>query len=463
MTFSPAFTVRTWSNVQVLLLGTILAPGPRTVAAALRATGRSESQGARFGKYHRVLSRARWSPLCLSRLLLGLILRFLVPPETALVLLVDETLERRRGPRIRYSGWFRDAVRSTGSKVTFAMGIRWCCVCILVEVPWCRRPWALPFLVIPTLSNKLCEKLGKQHRGPVFWAQWALLRVRRWHPDRAVVLVGDGSYSALELIAAGQKASAEGLAATVVTGLRLDAGLYEVAPERQPGERGRNRLKGAAQAKLQDRLRDEKTVWQDIHVDWYGGQTKRLQVLSEVSLWYKRGRAPVPIRWVLVRAMDDPHFKPAAYLCSDVEATPQQILQWVIGRWNIEVTFEEVRAHLGFETQRQWSQGAINRTTPCLFGLFSLVVLIACVLHPQREALPVAKSSWYAKDEATFSDVIAAVRRHLWQNQCWTQLGMTLQANSSGNNKRASRKSDDWYLIPKQMLQSLQNMAYYAH
>lgn len=462
MTFSPAFTVPTWSNVQVLLWGAILAPGARTVTAMLRATGQRESLGARFGKYHRVLNRARWSPLRLSRFLLGVIIDQMIPPGEALVLLIDETLERRRGPQIEYSGWFRDAVRSTGSKVTFAMGIRWCCVCILVKVPWCRRPWALPFLIVPVLSVKVCEKLKKKHRGPVCWARWALRKVRAWQPERSVVLVGDGSYSALGLIATGQKLTQQGSATTVVTGLRLDAGLYDFPQPRQPGERGRNRHKGAALTKLQDRLHQKEEAWQDVSVAWYGGQNKRLQVLSEVCLWYKRGSAPVPIRWVLVRAVDDPHFKAAAYQCSAVDATPQQILDWVIARWNIEVTFEEMRAHLGFETQRQWSQNAINRTTPCLFGIFSLVVLIANALHPNGDSLPVSQSSWYTKEEATFSDAIAAVREHLWQSQNWVPEKKKTNTKSCPKNNITSIELDDWCLIPKQMLQSMQHLVCYA-
>lgn len=462
MTFAPAFTAPTWSNLQVLLWGAILAPGHRTVASALEAVGFSEAVGNRFGKYHRALSRAHWSPLYLSRLLLGLIVRMLVPADASLVLLIDETLERRRGPQIRYLGWFRDAVRSTGSKTTFALGIRWCCVCLLVHVPWCRRSWALPFLVMPTLSTKLCKKLDKVHRSPVYWAQWTLRRVRRWHPDRHVILIGDGSYSALDLVATAQELTKQKPKATVVTGLRLDAGLFDFAPPRLPGERGRNRLKGAPLSRLRDRLLDPETPWQDTTVNWYGGQAKRLQIVSEVCLWYKRGAKPVPIRWVLVRAIGDPHFKPAAYLCSDVNATPQQMLEWVIGRWNIEVTFEEMRAHLGFETQRQWSQGAIERTTPCLFGVFTLVVLMACTLHPEPHSLPVAKSSWYTKEEPTFSDVIAAIRRHLWQSERWGSEKATLEAKPSPIFKDTSFKTENWSLIPTQILKHLQNMLCYA-
>jgi DDE superfamily endonuclease len=468
MTFSAAFTVPTWHNLQVLLYGAILAPGQRTVTAALRAVGLSEVIGTRFGKYHRALNRARWSPWCLSRLLLGLIVPSRLAASAPLVLLIDETIERRRGPRIRYLGWFRDAVRSTGKRVTFALGIRWCCVCVLAPVPWCRRPWALPFWVVPLLSAKCCAKLHKRFQGPVAWAQRVLLKVRQWQPERELVLVGDGTYAALDLIAQAQQMSAQGSRVRVVTGLRLDAGLYDFPPPMTPVLPGHHRKsgpkqkKGAAQAKLRTRLEDPHTRWQKITTAWYGGETKCLEMISGVSLWYKRGHAPVPVHWVLVRCPQDPHFKAAAYQCSDLTTTSRQILEWVIGRWNIEVTFEEARAHLGWETQRQWSQRAIERTTPCLLGLFSVVVLMACVLHPQREQLPVAHSSWYDKKEATFSDVIAAVRRHLWRAECWAVAEPCGDYASPPENSARSPHYDDWCLMPRSLLRSMQNLVCYG-
>jgi hypothetical protein len=137
-----------------------------------------------------------------------------------------------------------------------------------------------------------------------------------------------------------------------------------------------------------------------------------MQLLTGTALWYTPGYRPLAIRWVLVR---DPQgqLRDQAFLCTDVNATVEQIMRWVILRWNIEVTFEEVRAHLGMETQRQWSDLAIARTTPCLLGLVSLIVLIAYELAPAHQ-LPIQQAAWYVKTEATFADVIAYVRRQIW-------------------------------------------------
>ena len=101
-------------------------------------------------------------------------------------------------------------------------------------------------------------------------------------------------------------------------------------------------------------------------------------------------------------------------LCTDLSQPPRQILEWFLLRWQVEVTFAEVRAHLGVETQRQWSDLAIARTTPVLLALFSIVTLLAHRLA-RRGTLPMHQSAWYAKSRPTFSDAIALVRKRLWR------------------------------------------------
>ena len=153
-------------------------------------------------------------------------------------------------------------------------------------------------------------------------------------------------------------------------------------------------------------------MWTSIKIVLYDGIQRTLEIFSDVSLWYTPGQDPVPIKWVVVR---DPEGKlrTEAFFCTDLEATDIQILQWFILRWNEEVTFEELRAHLGVETQRQWSDLAIARTTPVLFGMFSIVVLMAIEIL-KGATMPILECAWYKKSDATFSDVIALVRRHIW-------------------------------------------------
>lgn len=436
--FAVALTAPTFAKSLVLIYGAILAPGPRTVSAILRVMGSGDLET--FVNYHRVLNRDRWSPWVLSKLLLTLLIRLFVPEGMALVMLIDETLERRRGKQIKYKGWFRDAVRSTALKVVTCLGIRWCCVALLVSVPWSRRPWALPFLVVPVLSPKTSAKLGKTHRTSVDWAMYLIEKIRRWQPEREIVLVGDGSYAAVALVQRCQRLQRP---VRLVSRLRLDAALYDETTPQPQSKRGPKPQKGTRQPNLATRLNDPTTAWQRVTLPWYGGEDKTLDIVSGVSLWYHRGTPPVRIRWVLVRCPEN-SFKPTAFFCSDPTANPDQIIGWFVGRWNIEVTFEEMRAQLGFETQRQWSDRAIERTTPCLFGLFSLVVAMAKTLHPQE--LPLRQTSWYHKTEATFSDALATVRQHLWDSF----------------NFGTSSTNADMRLIPSALLQVLQQVACYS-
>ena len=436
--FVAAFTVPTFTKAFTLLYGTILAPGRRTVTAALRMVGLADDK--HFTNYHRVLNRDHWSPMLLSKLLLGLIIRVFLAEGLPLALLVDDTLERRRGKKIRYKSRFHDAVLSTAAKVVTSMGLRWICLAILVPVPWSKRSWALPFMVILTLAPRTSAKLHKPHRTLVGWAVFMIERVRRWQPESEIILVGDGSYAAIVLVQRCQRLKKP---VCFISRLRLDAALYDCPSPKPKGKRGPQPKKGERQPNLAQRLTDPATRWEKATIPWYGGYQKEIEFVSGVSLWYHRGEDPVLLRWVLVRATDN-SFKPAAFFCSDPDIAPLFILEWFVSRWNIEVTFEELRAHLGFETQRQWSDRAIERTTPCLFGVFSLVVVMAKVLYPQ--GLPIRQAKWYEKDEAAFSDVLAAVRRHLWE---------------SANNCNSS-KCDEMILIPRSALFSLLDVACYT-
>jgi hypothetical protein len=237
-----------------------------------------------------------------------------------------------------------------------------------------------------------------------------LLLVKRWLPTRQVVAVADQSFAALELL----HGTAPHL--TVITRLRLDAALYDPAPERRrPGQRGRTPKKGDRQPSLLDRLADPDTRWTALQVSpWYGEAKRNLEVATGTAVWYSQGQPVVPLRWTLVK---DPtgQKKPKAFLCTDLEADPLDILRWFVRRWTVEVTFEEVRRHLGVETQRQWSEQAIRRTTPCLLALFSMVTLMADQLAAEGK-LPIQQAAWYKKTAPTFSDALGAVRLHLWKH-----------------------------------------------
>lgn len=405
--FGPVFSQRVWKWALVLLVGAILAPGQRTVAAALRVMGLSGE--ARFPNYHRVLNRATWSSRELSRILLGLLLQVFVPAGAPVLVGLDDTIERRRGAKIAAKGIYRDPVRSSKEHFVKASGLRWVTLALLVPIPWAQRVWALPFLTALAPSERFHQERGMRHKKLTDWGRQLLLQLRRWLPDRRLVAVADSSYAVLELL---DRCARLVVPITVITRLRLDAALYDPAPERKPGTVGRPRKKGPRQPTLAQRLADVETAWQALTVRWYGGVERAIAVATGTAVWYHAGLPAVPIRWVLIRAPEG-RFDPQALLCTDRTVSAQQIVEWFVLRWQVEVTFHEVRAHLGVETQRQWSDLAIGRTTPALFGLFSLVTLLAHHLL-RRQALPTRQAAWYPKPLPTFADTLALVRRELW-------------------------------------------------
>jgi hypothetical protein len=369
--FELVFTERVWEWVKILLIGAILAPGKRTVTACLRVMGLSHEQ--QFQAFHRVLNRDRWSSRQLSRVLLGLLLQAFVPADAPVILGIDEHLERRRGRKIAAKGIYRDSLRSSKSFFVKSSGLRWVCLMLLAPIPWAKRVWALPFLTVLAPSERYHQERKRPHKPILTWARQMVKQVRRWLPSRALVVTADSTYAALDFLAACQGLRTP---VTVVTRLRLDAALYDPAPERLARQNGRPRKKGARQPTLAARLRDPATVWTEARLAWYGGTRKSVRLASGTAVWYHSGLPAVPIGWVLIT---DPaeRFEPQALLSTDPTANAQAIVEWFVLRWQVEVTFEEARAHLGVETQRQWSEVAIKRTTPSLLGLFSLVTLLA--------------------------------------------------------------------------------------
>ena len=418
----------------MLLAGVILTPGRRTVTAALRILGRERDP--KFCTFHRILNRAAWSSrAAASRLLLLLIACFL-PTAAPVVIGLDDTIERRWGPKISARGIYRDPVRSSKGHFVKASGLRWLSAMLLVHVPWADR--SLPFLTVLAPSKRFYADKLRSPKTLVDWARQAALQIRRWLPGRYIVLVADSAFAAIEFLAAVRQH------VCVVTRLRLDANLFACPPPKRKG-RGRPPIKGKRLKKLSAILKDPKVRWQRYRISlWYGRTNRLVEITSSTALWYRAGVAPVPIRWLLVR---DPkgELDPQAFLATDLDARPQDILAWFVRRWQVEVTFEEVRAHCGVETQRQWSDKAILRSTPALLGLFSLITLFAHELSKSGK-LKIRTAAWYPKAIPTFSDAIAAVRREIWAHQI----------------SFMSRPRRDRVEIPQHIWQRMQNALAYA-
>ncbi len=436
--FAPLFSKRVWEHAKVLVVGAILAPGKRTVSAALRVMGLSEEE--HFQNYHRVLNRAVWSTLAAGRILLGLLLQALAPTGVV-VFGLDDTIERRRGEKIKARGIYRDPVRSSRSHLVKASGLRWLCCALLAEIAWARRSWALPFLTALCPSERFYQDRGRGHQKLPDRAWQIIQVVRRWLPGRELVFVADSSFAVITLL----KRVSDLKGVSLITRLRLDAALYDPTVVRQPGQPGRPRLKGARRPTLQQMSDKPQRTWTPLTLKhWYGDGERSVEVCTDTAVWYHSGIPPVQIRWVLMR---DPQgeFEPQAVLSTTLAHTPQQILQWFIRRWTMEVTFEDARAHLGLETQRQWNDLAIARTTPTLLALYSLVTLLAAQLI-KRGTQVVRTAAWYAKEQPTFSDAIAVVRRYLW-SQC---------------HFSTSTANDDVIKIPRSLFDRLTDAVCYA-
>lgn len=437
--FAPLFSGRVWLSAQVLFIGAILAPGKRTVSAILTVMGLRQANN--YQTYHPVLNRAVWSSRKAGRIVLLHLLAVFVP-QGPVLLGLDDTIERRRGAKIAAKGIYRDPVRSSHSHFVKTSGLRWLSLQLLAPIPWAQGTWGLPFLTVLAPSERYAETQGCRHKRLTDWARQMLLQVRRRLPDRKIVVVADSSFAALDLLGALVSASNP---VHLVTRLRLDARLYRPAPARLPGTIGRPRKVGKRLPQLKQLIDNPYTPWQQVVMeDWYGQGNYSLQIASATAVWYHTGQPAVPIRWVLIQ---DPkgRFDPQALLCTDLSADPIQILTWFRRRWQLEVTFEEVRAHLGVETQRQWSDKAILRATPALFALFSMVTALADQLQKQQP-FNLPQTAWYHKTLPTFADAIALVRQRLWQIQSF----------------QMSNEQQDMVKVPKALFDTWADLLCYA-
>jgi len=404
--FQPAFTRPTFAKVRLLVLGTLLTRGRHTIAAALRQMGLHHQ--ATWSKYHHVLNRSTWSALLVRRILLKLAVATLLGPGEVVEIVIDETLERRWGPKIRKRCHWRDSRLSSRHMNVTTSGLRWVVMAVVVRLPWTSRRWALPFLSVLATTPKVSCQLHKRHKTVPRLAQQMVKLVRRWLPDVPIRVIGDSAYSVIDLGTVCHNAHV-----ALITPLRRDARLFAPPPVTK-ARTGRPRIVGKRLPNVQVVLGDPQTQWQAATIPWYGATRNHVEVATGTALWYSTGMRPLPVRWVLVR---DPQGNAAsrAFFSTDQAQGAAAIVAAFVQRWCLEVTFEEGHAHLGLETQRQWSDKAIDRCTPVLLGLFSVTTLLGQALYPMGD-IPIQRAAWYCKRQATFSDVLVAVRRALWNN-----------------------------------------------
>jgi hypothetical protein len=396
---------RSWEKAQTMLIGALLCQGNRTVSRVLQVMGLEQQR--QYHKYYRLLSRVGWSGLAAAQTLLVLIIVVFVGSERVVIGL-DETLERRWGKRIWGLGIYRDGVKSSRHHTVKSSGVRWQVMQVLVPVPWSKRLWGLPFFSVMVPSQATPRRGQRPYRTSVDWAICMVRVVSRWL-QRLWVCVGDGSYGSAKFGWACRRCGV-----ILVARLPWKAHLYDFAPTMPERYRGHRRTKGARQPSMPQHVDTLNAKSATFHVlRWYGGGYAFRQLVSGTAVWDVNGYPPLPLRWVWVIDPTGEH-PPTALFSTSLWLSPSQIVELYVARWSLEVTFEEAHAHLGIQSQRQWSKPATTRTTPVLFALFSLVCLMAHRIHAITPLRPHA-TAWYAKTDITFSDLLLAVRTALWQ------------------------------------------------
>jgi DDE superfamily endonuclease len=416
---------RSWHKAQLMLVGALLCRGQRTVSQVLRVMGLEQER--QYGKYYRMLSRVGWSGLAAAQILLGLIVALLGSGETV-VIGIDETLERRWGKQIWGLGIYRDGVKSSLKHTAKSTGVRWQVMQVLLKLPWSHRVWGLPFFTLIVPSQAAAQQSHRPSRSSLDWAICMVRVVNRWL-KRHWVCVADGAYGNAKF---GWACRVQGV--SLVARLPWKANLYDFAPTMPPRYRGRRRTKGFRLPSMQqlESLTFESGAFHIL--PWYGGGRALRQLVTGTAVWDVDGYPPLPLRWVLVI---DPTGKqpPTALFSTSFLLSARDIVELYVARWSLEVTFEETRAHLGVQSQRQWAKAATTRTTPVLLGLFSLTCLMSIRLHARSPLVP-RSAAWYAKPEVTFSDLLEAVRTSLWRARLVPRPALHLAPVLSLNEER---------------------------
>ena len=404
MSFSIAFTQPTFQRILPLAIGAILTMGRRTVTGILW-TMRGIITG-HLSTYHRVFSRANWSLWPLAKMLATAILHF-VPPDEPVLVPMDDTTAQHRGKHVYGKGCHHDAVRSAHKHVVYRWGHRWVVLAISVKFPFTSRRWALPVLCALYRPEELNIAEKRRHKTAPHLARQLMAVLIHWFPERKFVFLGDGGYASHELAMFCHRHRRH---ATLVSRYHSDANLYAPPPKRR-NRTGRPRTKGRKLPKPQQVVARRKLA--PAAVSWYGGSDRQVELTGGTGQWYKAGKGLVPVRWVFVHDVQGTHRNEYFYT-TDTSLSLGQIVSWFTARWPIETTFQEMRAHLGFETPRQYVAKSVLRTAPCLLGLFSVICLIFAE-HTRGHCIQMRTTKWYVKTEPTFSDAMATVRRLFWQ------------------------------------------------
>lgn len=399
-------TFRRESTARRMLLfaaACILTIGDRTVSNVLRLLCLIEDLNP--STYHRLFSHRRWKSRPLAHTIAKFVINRWVPNGTIRVC-GDETVDGHRGKKVYGKARHRDAVRSSHSHTVYRYGHKWIVLSILVDLPYANRPFALPVLVALYRSKDMNKQEGRRHKTPAELMCGLLAMLMHWFPEKRLVFAGDGAYGTHQV---SRFAYRHRKRLALVSKFVADANLFEAPPKRAKDKRGRPACKGKALPKPQDVV--AKRNGKRLRVRWYGGGWRDVKVVTGIGHWYKSGKGLVPVLRVYVHDLEGTH-RDEYFFTTDTSMTAQAVIEMYGGRWNIETTFQEMRAHLGLETTRGWSQQTVLRMAPCLFCLYTLIVVFFDTMPWSNPHVRLKK--WLGKEDTTFSDMIVSVRRYLW-------------------------------------------------
>jgi DDE superfamily endonuclease len=400
------FSESVFDKFMTLLQGAVLTPGCRTISRILRLLG--SLADAHPSSYHRVLSHRRWSMWPMARILAEYILSAFCH-KGVIRIVGDETVTEHPGRKVFGKARHRDAKRSSHSFIAHLWGHKWVVLAILVDLPGTTRPWALPILVALYRDKKDNKARGLRHKTPTDLMRQLLCVLLHWFPTRKFVFSGDGAYATHGLTRFARRHQKR---LTLISRFHADAALYATPPKSNKKSIGRPRVKGKKQPSPEAVVRHAKRR-KKLSVKWYGGENRQVEVVTGTGHWYRAGEGIVEVLWVHVHDLTGTH-RDEYFYTTDLHLTAKQVIEYFTGRWSIEVTFQEARAHLGVETTRGWSRQTVLRAEPCLLGLYSVVALwFAALPESDRKDLAV---EWAGKVTITYSDAVTFVRRDLWRH-----------------------------------------------
>lgn len=393
------FTAPGFARFVTLMQGWLMCTVKRTVTGLMRAAGvvgEREHSG-----FHRFFSRGTWSPDELGVTLMRLVLT-LVPDDERVTLTIDDTLARHTGKHISSAGMHRDPLLSCAKRPFWHFGHNWVVLAVVVDFPRWAKSYSLPVFAHLYRTRKTNEELGLEHRKLPELGSELLAVLARSFPERKFLVIGDNNYvnasvvrplpSNVELLGRG----------------RLDAAIYEKAPPRKKGTRGRPRVKGARLPSP----KSSKKRWKSMTVRVYGREVE-LRVKVMRAVWYKVSYDREML-FVVVRGWPG-HKKDDVLASTDIELDPRELIELYCKRWSLEETFHWVKSKLGFEDPQNRVEHAVQRTAPMALWAYSLVVVWYARWARRRTKLPMERAPWNpSKNKPTFADMLATLRRWSW-------------------------------------------------